>query len=239
MSTDSAGQPFNGRSLTSTGFDGDDGAADPALVAALDDRSDEPALMRVIATARLLVPIVAAATDVDDTSGVAVEKSTDMAVVTLTSPTGERALPVFTSVAALAQWNPEARPSPVQADRAAQAAISERCDVMVLDAAGDRPLVLRPSMVWALAQRSQWQPAHVDPHVQQAISAAVHDEPAVARVSCEAGGTPGELRVVLAVVEGLTQPELQSVAQRIGERIATDGETRARIDGLSFAITVA
>jgi hypothetical protein len=86
---DSAGLPWSGRELTSTGFEGDLGAADTSLLAALDDPQDETALMRAVARARLLVPIVAVPLEVDD-SGEPVDeksthiKSTDMAVVTLT-----------------------------------------------------------------------------------------------------------------------------------------------------------
>ncbi|WP_265447063.1 SseB family protein [Flexivirga meconopsidis] len=236
---DSAGQSFAGRALSGTGFDGDDGSADAALTAALADRTDERRLMTALAGARLLVPIVAAPTEVDASGDLAVEKSTDMAVVTLSAPTGERALPVFSDVAALAAWDPAARPSPVTAALAAQAAVGEQCDVMVLDMASEQPLVLRPSMVWALAQRHEWLPPYLDQHVQQALRQAVADEPDVAEVRGEAGAEPGELRVVLSVLPGLTQQELQALARRVGEAVATDGEARARIDGLAFAIVAA
>lgn len=235
---DSAGQSFSGRSLAGTGFDNDDGTMDAALDEALQDPRNEQRLMAALAEARLLVPIVAAPTDVDDSGELVVEKSTDMAVVTLTAPSGERALPAFTDTAALTAWDAEARPSPVPADVAAQAAIAERCDVLVLDVA-TRSLVLRPSMLWALAQRQTWHPPHLDDHVRQGVSRAVEDESDVTEARCEEGSAAGELRVVLSVLPGLTQQELQALARRIGEQIATDGETRARIDGLAFSIVTA
>lgn len=258
---DSAGQSFAGRSLSGTGFDDDDGSVDPQLALALQDPQDEERLMAALAQARLLVPIVAALTEADDSGQHVVENrpaggrrdvtgsdartrneashpNTEMAVVTLTAPTGERALPVFTDTAALAAWDAGARPSPVRADLAARAAIAEQCDVMVLDVA-TRSLVLRPSMLWALSQRMTWRPPHLDDHVQQAISRAIVDEPDIADARCEAGGVRGELRVVLSVLPGLTQQELQALARRVGEQIATDGETRARIDGLAFSIVSA
>jgi SseB protein N-terminal domain len=226
-----------GRALTSTGFDGDLGEADTDLLEALDDRQDETVLMRAVAKARLLVPIVAAPSGIDD-PGELVERSTDMAVVTLTSPHGQRALPVFTSVAALSAWDSAARPSPVTSSRAAQAAVFERCDVMVLDLGSGHQRMLRPSMVWALAQQREWLPAHTDPFVAQALSRATADEADVIDHVGEEGDPTGvgNLRVVLRLRPGLDSGQVQALATRVGEQIATDGEARARIDGLAFTI---
>lgn len=236
--SDSAGVPWGGRELSGTGFDHDTGAADPALLTALEQPGDEPALMAAVSAARLLVPVVAEPVSVEETNGLAAEKQTDMAAVTLVAPDGQRALPVFTSLAALTSWDPAARPVPVTASRAAQAAVSERCDVMVVDVAGPRTVVLRPSMVWALAQQRDWLPAHEDPAVAKAVAAAVQPEDAV-RAHAVAAGRPegqGILAVVLELVPGLAAEEVQAVATRVGERLATDGELRARVDGLAFSI---
>jgi hypothetical protein len=261
---DAGGVPWSGRELTGSGFEGDLGVADPDLLAALDDPQDESALMRAVAGARLLVPIVAVPREVHDSgeaddpgdAGDAREvaagkltdramvpgerpagKSTDMAVVTLTSSDGQRAFPVFSSLAALSAWDATARPSPVTSSRAAQGAVAERCDVMLLDCGSGQERVLRPSMVWALAQQREWLPAHTDPFVAQALVRATADEEDV--VDCAGEVDPagaGILRVVLSLRPGLDAALVQALATRIGERIATDGEVRARIDGLSFTI---
>jgi len=237
-SHDSAGIPFGGRELTGTGFDGDTGAADPALVAALAEPGDERALVSAVAAARLLVPIVAEPVTTDDSGQHVVEKQTDMAAVTLVAPDGARALPVFTSMDAIAAWDPRARPVPVTAARAAQAAVSERCDVMVVDVAGERPVALRPSMVWALAQQREWMPDHEDDSVARAVADAVHEQPDVTAYELSAGAPgAGVLRVHLTLVPGLAAERVQAVATAIGERLATDGEIRARIDGLAFSIS--
>ena len=253
---DSAGLAWSGRELTSTGFEGDLGDAAAGLLAALDAPGDETVLMRAVAGARLLVPIVAVprqATGSDEDPGedpaASGESSpepmggqparapTDMAVVTLTGSDGQRAFPVFSSVAALSAWNAAARPSPVTGSRAAQGAVTERCEVMLIDCGSAHQLVLRPSMVWALAQQREWLPAHADPFVAQALVRATADEDDV--VGCRGEGDPAEpgvLRVVLSLRPGLDSAEVQALATRVGERIATDGEARARIDGLSFSI---
>lgn len=234
-SSDTAGVPFTGRQVTSTGFDDDTGAADAQLIAAL-EAGDENRWMHRLATARLLVPIVAAPTEVDESGPLAVEKSTDMAVVTLIAPDGTKALPVFSSLDALAVWDPAARPSPVQASFAAQAAISEECDVLLLDMASEHRVVVRTSMVWALAQQQEWLPAYRDPFVERAVAAAVTPEATVLAHRLEDGGE-GVLRLRMQLVDGLDEEQLHTLATRVGERLAADGETRARIEGLAFAFT--
>lgn len=236
--SDSSGLPWTGRALTSTGFDNDTGEADPTLMARLADGSDDVALLAAVTGARLLVPVVAAPTGVDDSGEPLVERSSDMAVVTLTSPDGQRALPVFTSLAALSAWDASARPSPVTSSRAAQAAVSERCDVLLLDTGSGHERMLRPSMVWALAQQRDWLPAHTDPFVAQALSRATAEEADVIDCFGEEGDPAGAgiLRVVLSLRPGLASAQVQALATRVGEQIATDGEARARIDGLTFVI---
>ncbi|MEO7448780.1 MAG: SseB family protein, partial [Humibacillus sp.] len=124
---DSAGQPWSGKSIPSHGFAGDDGSADAELLAGLSTRptspSGESALLVLVAAARWLVPVVAVADEVDHSGGLTVDTRSDMAAVTLTSPDGSRALPVFTSLTSLAVWDSGARPVPVTASAAAQAAI--------------------------------------------------------------------------------------------------------------------
>jgi len=121
--------------------------------------------------------------------------------------------------------------------RAAQSAVFERCDVMVLDLGSGREWVLRPSMVWALAQQRDWLPAHTDPFVAQALSRAIAEEADVEEWAAKEGPTgSGILRVVLSLRAGLDAARVQALATRIGEQIATDGEARARIDGLAFTI---
>jgi SseB protein N-terminal domain len=237
---DSGGLPWSGRGLRSTGFDGDVGAADPGLLAALGDRKDETGLMAAVARARLLVPVVAAPRAVEHSAQPMLEKSTGLAVLTLTLPSGQRGFPVFSSMAALSAWDPSARPSPVTSSRAAAAAVTERCEVMLLDLGSPHEFVLRPSMVWALAQQRAWLPAHTDPFVAQALIRATADEEDV--IGCVGKPDPGGagiLRVVLRLRLGLDAPAVQALATRIGEQIATDGEARARIDALSFTIAQA
>ncbi|HET7398505.1 MAG TPA: SseB family protein [Intrasporangium sp.] len=244
---DSAGQAWAGKRIPSSGFGQDTGAADPRLAAALRATAaaatpeSETELLRRVAAARWLVPVVAIPTETDTSGTSVVDTRSDMAAVTLTAPDGSRALPMFSSTDSLAEWDPSARPVPVRAATAAQAAITEQCQALLVDVASAEATVLRPSMVWALAQERTWLPAHLDGHVDAAVAAAVRDEADVTAYRLEAG-TPagaGVLRVVLTLTAGLPRDAVAGVATRIGERLATDGETRARVDALTFALEAA
>ena len=83
-----------------------------------------------------------------------------------------------------------------------------------------------------------WEPAHTDPFVARSVAAAVRDEDDVTASEVEEGNPRGEgvLGVVLELRPGLAPEQVRAVATRVGERLATDGELRARIDGLAFRI---
>ncbi|MGL5928895.1 MAG: SseB family protein [Dermatophilaceae bacterium] len=232
---DSAEVPWAGRELSGSGFEGDTGAPDQALLAALAaEPVDDVELARAVEGARLLVPVVAVSAGGDPAPGTSV----DMAAVTLVAPDGRRALPAFSGIDSLAAWDSSARPVPVTPARAAQAAVAEGCEVMVLDVAGPATRVLRASMVWALAQQRPWLPAHEDPVVLRAVTAAAGREPDITASAVEDGSpsVEGVLGVVLTVRPNLTPDDVRALATRVGERLATDGELRARIDGLAFRI---
>lgn len=161
-----------------------------------------------------------------------------MSAVTLTGPDGRRAMLVFSGLDALAEWDQTARPVPVSAQTAAQAAVSEGCDVLVVDVASEHATELRPSMVWALAQAQPWLPAHEDPFVERAVTQATGDEGDVVRHTL-GHGPGGTLVVTLALRPGLQAPDVQALATRVGERLATDGELRARVDDLAFRVVSA
>lgn len=239
---DTGGVPWEGRTLTGTGFDDDTGAADAQLAQLLADPAeerDEQALVAAVAAARLIVPIVAVPSEIDESSSIPVDAVSDMASVTLVAPDGQRALPAFTSTEALATWNADARPVPVTAQRAALAAVQEGCEVIPLDLPappGAAAATLRPSMVWALARGRAWSPAHQDPEVAAAVAQAVAQEPAVLDHELADGGA-GQLQVRLRLRPGLTQAQVQSLITSVGQRLAADQDVRSRIDALGFRLS--
>ncbi|PID96017.1 MAG: hypothetical protein CSA84_07245 [Actinomycetales bacterium] len=236
--------PAAERTLSSSAYVQDRGDPDPQVLAALTRAASQPStdadreLMRVVAAARWLVPALTVAVDTELRDGSRVEGKPEMATVTLTAPDGRRGLPVFTGVSALTAWDPKARPLPVGADLAAQTAIGEECDTLLIDLGSDHALALRPSMVWALAMARPWLPAHEDPEVAAAVATVLGNEPTVARHELSDGEPPasGVLRLTMWLRPGLDATGVEALATRVGERLAADGELRARIDGLSFAV---
>ena len=231
---DSAGTPWTGRTLPTGDFSGDDGAADPRLTTALtSDVADDQAVVRAIASARLLVPIVAVRINQP-----ASDQASDMALVTLTGPDGKRALPVFSSIATLAAWDATARPVPVQAGRAAVSAVAEGCDLMVLDPAGPVTYVVSRPVLWALGAGRDWCPAHEDDEVLAAIEGAVAAEVDVVTFGA-APGHSAQLQVTLMVREGLAAEPVRAVAQRVADALRASDVVRERVDGLELRVQTA
>jgi hypothetical protein len=134
------------------GFAGDEGEPDPLLAQALRSydagRCGDDVVLATLVTARLLVPVTAVPIETTTTqAGLTHDKKVDMALPVMVGADGRRALPAFTSLAALAAWNPQARPVPMPASRAAIGALQEDCAFLVLDPAGpvtwvaDRPQI--------------------------------------------------------------------------------------------------
>ncbi len=254
---DTAGVPWQGRTLTGTGFDADDGLADPELLAALGATPEATVCSAVEAASphphdppqattsgvpaspkdevALLRAVSQARLIIPIVAMPGEDASSDMAAVTLSAPDGRKALPAFTSTEQLARWDVRARPVPVSAQRAALAGVQEGCDVIVLDVGTPHTRELRTSMVWALAMDREWLPAHDDPHVRQAVASAAQGEQAILRWSLD-GGPDGALVIKVAMVPGLTPLQINEVLQRVGAQIATDGEARARIDAVKFRL---
>jgi hypothetical protein len=133
---------FHGHGLQQPAFPDDDGTADPAVAAALaaydaDPAWGHPAALAALQDSRLLVPVVATLGEVEhDEQGLAHDKSSEMAAVLITGRDGRTALLAFTCTAAMAAWNPTARPVAVSARDAARSAVHDGADALVVDLAG-------------------------------------------------------------------------------------------------------
>jgi len=243
---DSAGVPWTGRTLPQGGFDGDSGRADPALAAALQRRAaGEPhdadadaEVVAALAGARLMVPVVAVLGEGVDAAHGTADKQADMALVTLTGPDGQRALPVFSSLKSLQEWDSTARPVPVQCRRAAVSAVAEGCEAMVVDPAGPVPFVVSRAALWAIGQGRRWVPAARDPEVLAALDEVARAVPDVVSLTAERGHE-AELRVVVAVPAGRDRDDVRAVADEVGRRLQTSDVVLERVDGVELSVVTA
>ncbi len=244
-------RPLN---ATEPQYPADDGAADPAVAAALSayaaGQGSEHAALTALAGSRLLVPVVAVA--VEETGagtaashgspggaqapaargGLRQEKSTEMALPTLVGRDGRLAVLAFTSLAALTRWRGDARPVPVPAARVWQAGTQE-ASAVVIDVAGPVPLAVDGARLAALAAGQPVPPPHEDPDVLAAARAAAAREPLLAQVTVEPASHHGSdlgLRVTLAA--GCDAATAAAAVHRVADTVlaATGGRLRRGMD---------
>lgn len=243
--TDSAGQPWAGRAFEASPWTGDDGSAPASYVAALAafhaGESGPEAVVDALRGVRLLVPLLAEVGETGETaSGHAFDKRAELALVTVAGPDGRKVLPAFSSAAAMAAWNPAARPVPAPARQVALGAAGDGTELVVIDPATDR-FGLRRSTLEALARDAPWTAPFNDPEVGRAIRRAVADEPAVttARVGTDdprASLDGAEVLVVVVLHETLDRQRVAELMARVQRRWTEDPIVRARVDSMTVRL---
>ncbi|TFC87881.1 SseB family protein [Cryobacterium sp. TMT4-31] len=249
-SADSAGQPWANRSLEDTAFADDDGLAPPALLRALRRfqarETGEEDVVDAFRSARLLIPLVTAlgadeAGTVSDGAagphGLRVDKTQELSIITVAGPDGRAVLPVFSSAAAMHQWNAQARPVPADAVRVALAAAQESTDLVVLDPTADTEFAVRRPALWAIAQGAPWTPSYASRSVAVAFEESIATELSVLSVSLTAGDPQSrlagpELIVRLELVDGLSRALLDATLARLAARWAANDVIATGVDSL-------
>jgi len=218
----------------------DRGDADPGAAAALrafaTGQGSEHAALSALASARLLIPVVAvlaepvasaehqamdgqvSAPGLHPGSALRRAKVSEMALPTLVGQDGRTAVLAFTGLPALLAWRPDARPVPVPAGQLWRAAAGT-ADAVVVDVAGPVPLA-------------------VDGARLAAVAAAVAGEPVIAEFGLQAGedGTDLTVELVLAAGHQPSSAGAQEVAGRAAARIMAAGGDRLR-RGIAVAIS--
>ncbi|TYK47868.1 SseB family protein [Actinomadura decatromicini] len=212
---------MSGLTIPEPQFPGDDGSADPRLCEALAGyaagRVGAHTVLRRLRNARLLVPVVAVLTESEEApGGLRREKSSDMAVPTLTGDDGRRGVLGFTCTETMRAWRADARPVAVRAGDACRAALDEGADALVVDVAGPVPFAVDGLRLHLLAEGRPVPPPHEDPDVLAAVDAAFGSDQAVSGVRVTEG-TSTELAVRFAVVEGHDE---RRTVQRVSDRLA-------------------
>jgi SseB protein N-terminal domain len=213
-------------------FRGDHGAADAqvaaALAAYLAGRGSEQAALGALASARLLVPVIAVLADSPDQATSRRDKSGDknsqMMLPKLIGRDGRPAMPAFTCTGALTRWRPNARPVPAGAGRVWRAAVADGCTV-VIDVAGPVPLVVEGARLAALAAGQPVPAPYEDPDVRAEVEAAVAGQPWIAGFSLAPGREAGpDLAITLHLARPVPatrdwEPAVNQVAAGIATRL--------------------
>ena len=237
----------------------DRGDADPGAAAALrafaTGQGSEHAALSALASARLLIPVVAvlaepvasaehqamdgqvSAPGLHPGSALRRAKVSEMALPTLVGQDGRTAVLAFTGLPALLVWRPDARPVPVPAGQLWRAAAGT-ADAVVVDVAGPVPLAVDGARLAALAAGRPAPPPHQDPDVLAGVAAAVAGEPVIAGFGLRAGddGTDLTVELVLAAGHQPSSAGAQEVAGRAAARIMAAGGDRLR-RGIAVAIS--
>lgn len=260
--TDSAGQPWEGRSLAGDdgrihNFEDDDGSADASYLAALaalaEGTGDEASVIASLATARVFIPIVArVGEEAAGVDGLTADKQADMVMITLKAADGRTAMPAFTSADALAAWHHEARPVAVYAARAALSAVAEGAELLVLDPGSEFTFVVRRPAVWALAQQQDWNPSYTDAALAAEMAEATGAFPAVRQLSLlpgsgvatvsgtgtrlPGGGAGPELQVLLHLEDGLDAAAVQDLVSRLQHAWSRNAWFGERVDSVEIKL---
>lgn len=245
---DSAGVPWRGRTFRPQPYADDDGAVPPAYAEALagfrTGRAPAETVVDALRETRLLVPLLAelgeAGTGPD---GRTVDKSAELAIVTVSGPDGREVLPAFTGVETMRAWNARARPVPVPARHAALAAVDAGTELLVLDPGTDEEFGLRRPAVWAIAKDEPWRSPWRSEEALERIGACLRDEPLVEGVDIRPGGRPGrlegsELQIVLHVPEAAAHEEREALTAGLRERLAADARLVELVDSVAVTTTI-
>ncbi len=243
---DSAGVPWEGRRFESNPFAGDDGSADAALDAALSGfragTATESDVVDALRDARVLIPLIAEKGDEGvGPTGLPVDKTQELSIVTVAAPDGRSVLPVFSRVETMQAWDPQARPIPVAGLRAAMSAASDGTDLIVIDPSTPSEFVVRRPAVWAMAQGVEWTPSFRSADVAAALRDSIADEPAVRDATPAAGDPESRLRgpeliVTLHLEDGLDQNALDALVSRVTQRWAADERIATLADSLAVKL---
>lgn len=243
---DSAGVPWSGRRFDPNPFADDDGSAPEVLHEALRRFAlgsiGAAEVVAHVADSRFLIPLVAELGEAGvGPSGSTVDKSADLSVVSVSTPDGRSALPVFTSIHTLAGWDPAARPAPVPGLRVALAALSEDTPLVVIDPGADTEFVLRRPALAALAAERPWAAPWEDERILAAFMEPASEFAVITGLVLTPGDPTARLRgpevtVHLTVMQGLDAGQLREVTSVLSERWREDALISARVDSIGIKL---
>lgn len=232
------------RFLRPNPFAGDDGEVQPRMAAALaltDPAERQEALVAALATGRVFVPVqahahpgyedgaVASHTPSPNPNAEALEEAGEL---TVPAPGGLRAMPVFSSAAALAKFDPQARPLPVLGRNAAAQALMHT-GLLAVDPVGEglSPAddFLGRSAVVAIASNEAWVAPWIDPQIPMRLRSALTACEAVQDVMISAV-PQGVVRIAVVIADHVGIEGAQDAVTRVARALVHDSYLKAHLD---------
>ena len=216
---------FAGVAVPEPEFAGDDGTVQGPLAAVLtaydDGRASVRDVAQVLATARLMTPVVAVLDEAEESpDGLRQEKSSHMASVSMVAADGRRGLLAFSSVQSMSAWDPASRGIPALGSKVAAGAVEEHADALLLDIGGPVRVAVEGAVLRALAAGDPLPLPYADPSLHAAVVDALAGVEGLAGLVLEAP-QPGEdpapdLVVLVSPVPGTDADDLaRVVAERL------------------------
>jgi hypothetical protein len=218
-------QRFAGAAVPEPEFAGDDGTVQGPLAAVLtaydDGRASVRDVAQVLATARLMTPVVAVLDEAEESpDGLRQEKSSHMSSVSMVAADGRRGLLAFSSVQSMSAWDPASRGIPALGSKVAAGAVEEHADALLLDIGGPVRVAVEGAVLRALAAGDPLPLPYADPSLHAAVVDALAGVEGLAGLVLEAP-QPGEdpapdLVVLVSPVPGTDADDLaRVVAERL------------------------
>ncbi|TDQ52579.1 SseB family protein [Actinorugispora endophytica] len=168
-------------------FRDDDGSVDPDVREKLDAYAQgsigDRQVLAALGPARLLVPVVAMATEVEEgEDGLRRDKKSEVVMPVLVGKDGRRGVLAFSSVDTVKRWREDARPIPVTTLDACRAAIDDGADAVVVDVAGPVTYAIQGRFLTSLAEHGRVPEPKEDPQILSLIYRVTHTEFGIERV---------------------------------------------------------
>lgn len=247
--TDSAGVPWEGRNFSENKFASDNGLADETLMEAIIRFQSGVGLpeqvLEAFAQARLLIPLIANLGESGEGAhGLTEDKSAELSIVTVRTPDGQTALPIFSSVEAMNNWNSQARPVPNYGRQVAFAAASEGNTRIVLDPMAPSEFVIRRPGIAHLAQGFEWISPDRHPEVAEIIQFELGKFDIVDSFALVSGDPEYRLRgqelvIELYLEEGLSQDRLRTFEEEFFGNISRSEKFIELVDSVAVKFSAA
>lgn len=198
-------------------------------------------MVEALRISRILVPLIAEAGDIGHTEdGRVVEKTQELSVVTVAGPDGHPVGVVFSDVASMAAWRPDARPQPAEGIRAAAWALTEGVGRLVVNPGSITTCVLRRAALQALVTGEPYRPPWSDPEVEAAIVAGLADRGTLLALGCGwqlDAPLPPDLIVEVGVPAGGSPDDIRALHAAWGQAWSDHSVINQRVDGVRVVIT--